>query len=456
MSNRSLRLDSDRIAKIMLVCSVLSGAWLYGVVSARYELFPYPQIRAVVQQVDLAVSVLMERSRLNLALYYAERPESIVQTSTYLPAQVTPGYILLSGMTDNDQQMVRLIDNDGVVAHEWLIDWFEIWPDATHLPEDVVPQSRPGTSIHGIVFLPNGDIVFNFNYLGLVRMDYCGAVVWRLPYRTHHSIHTDEDGNFWVGGLINHRRAQDNAPNHAPRFDEYFAYKISPDGRLLAEISILDVLRSNDLSGLLYLSTLNNWGTVVRGDTLHLNDVETFPENMAPGVFGPGDIMVSLRNINAIVVFNEQSREVKYLSIGAVLRQHDPDFVDGNTISVLDNNNLSYAQSEERVDERLLSSRIVEIDAVSGDVDVIFEGSADQPFFTDIMGKHQLLPNGNILVAESRRGRVFEVSRQGELVWEHYNLAEENLLGLIDEAYRLPPEVDSAALDRMARACPAP
>lgn len=49
-----------------------------------------------------------------------------------------------------------------------------------------------------------------------------------------------------------------------------------------------------------------------------------------------------------------------------------------------------------------ISSRIVVIDARDNSAEVVFAGSAEIPFFTDIMDKHQWLPNGNLLITESR------------------------------------------------------
>jgi hypothetical protein len=38
------------------------------------------------------------------------------------------------------------------------------------------------------------------------------------------------------------------------------------------------------------------------------------------------------------------------------------------------------------------------------------------------MGNAQRLPNGNTLITESSFGRFFEVTKEGELVWEYVNL----------------------------------
>ena len=40
-------------------------------------------------------------------------------------------------------------------------------------------------------------------------------------------------------------------------------------------------------------------------------------------------------------------------------------------------------------------------------------------FFTAFMGNAQPLPNGNVHITESATGRLFEVTRAGEVVWEY-------------------------------------
>ena len=64
------------------------------------------------------------------------------------------------------------------------------------------------------------------------------------------------------------------------------------------------------------------------------------------------------------------------------------------------------------------------------------------PFYTDIMGKHQWLPNGNLLITESRQGRAFEINPQGEVVWEYMNYVDRRVVDLVEEVQRLPPEYE--------------
>jgi hypothetical protein len=447
---------ADVAPKILFYATVLAAAWGWGVYSVLNQVFPYPQIRDALLESRTAATLLRERAGLDLPLYYLPGLPHTDAVRSREPGALAAGLVLVSHMVADRAEVVRIIDEPGNVLHEWPIDWFELWPNPDHLSEDVKPKSRPGTSIHGLKLLPDGDLVFNFENLGLIRLDYCGNVVWRLPYLTHHSVELADDGNLWVSGKIVHEQAVERMPNFVPPFQEYTVVEVAPTGEILREISLYDLFVANGLRGLLYLSARNNYGTRVTGDTLHLNDVEPFPANMTPGVFGPGDVMVSLRNANAILVFNRDTGRVKYANVGSVVRQHDPDFVDGNTISVFDNNNLSAATTEEFEGGTTLASRILLIDAQTDETRVLFEGTPEQPFFTNIMGKHQWLPNGNVMIAGAREGRAFAVDPKGRIVWEYFNDVGDGLVGLLDDAQRLPESIDASALDGFAQACAAP
>jgi hypothetical protein len=340
---------------------------------------------------------------------------------------------------------VRVIDAQGNIVHQWGIDWFRLWPNADHLPEKDLPKIQPGVHIHGAEIMANGDLVFNFEHLGLMRLDPCGKVVWRLPYRTHHSVFVDQQGDLWVSGQIDHDSSLPGLRSR-PGVIEPTLLRISPSGEIMQEIRVLKLLEENGLPGLAFMTTQARSKPMVAGDILHLNDVEVFPASMTEGFFKAGDIMFSLRNINAVFVVEPDSLKIKYSSIGRYVRQHDPDFIDGNRISVFDNNNKGEMTQG-------VYSRIVIEDARSGELTVAFEGSKRIPFFTHIMGKHQWLSNGNLLVSASSYGRVFEVSPAGELVWEFTNITEPGYAGIVEEAERLAAQFDTEFFKEKAAQC---
>jgi hypothetical protein len=164
---------------------------------------------------------------------------------------------------------------------------------------------------------------------------------------------------------------------------------------------------------------------------------------MPGGVFRPGDVMVSLRNVSTVIVFDPATRKIRRAIVGRFVRQHDADFASGSSIRVFDNNNMAAPAAQ-------ASSRIVEVSADSDAERVLYQGTREHPFFSDVMGKQQFLPNGGLLVTEGARGRAFEIDAAGRKVWEYFNRAEDGWVGAITEATRIPPE--SLPPDRLRKA----
>ena len=64
-------------------------------------------------------------------------------------------------------------------------------------------------------------------------------------------------------------------------------------------------------------------------------------------------------------------------------------------------------------------SRVVEIDPATREVVWSYADEMVNAFFTAFMGNAQPLPNGNVHITESATGRLFEVTRAGQVVWEY-------------------------------------
>jgi hypothetical protein len=368
--------------------------------------------------------------------------ELIYKSPDYSDSRLTK----ITQFDTNRDLAVSIRNSEGQLIHKWPISWFDIWPDATHLPNPMLPKQKPGTLIHGAHIFPNGDLVFNFEYLGMVKLDVCGNTLWRYPGNTHHSIYVDEDNNIWAGLNVSYFTT-DNSLN-TDVLDAQII-KLSSDGELIFKKSVMKLLEENNLHGILYLASTKNVAPLVRGDTMHLNDVEVFPSSMEPGFFKPGDVMVSLRNTNTIVIFDQTDWSVKHVISNLTVRQHDPDFIDGNTISIYDNNN----RWDERKDKKAFKfSRIIKVKAPENTVDVVFQGSKELPFFSSAQGKHQWLDNGNILMHEMS-GRILEIDKDGNSVWEYINLTSSGKSINVTEAERLDKKLDESFFKEKAAAC---
>lgn len=421
----NLKVIKRNAPAVLFVASAAMLIFSLGAVSYKLKFFPVPQFEKLI---SLALSVI-EKINVYDQWYYSKTP---YKTSVVFEnkSAMQPGLTKVTSVSTNGELAAKVIDGDGNTVHEWNVDWFRIWPNPTHLPEDIRPKSKPGTMMHGSLVTDDGGLIFNYDGLGLVRLDACSNVVWRLAEMTHHSLYLDDSGDLWVPGVIFHDKAWDRLPNFWPEFREEYILRVSQDGKVLERISIVDLLEKNNLLGLMYARSPSNFDTKNTGDVLHLNDVEVFPDNMESGLFSAGDMMISLRNVGAVLVFAADNHNIKYMSIGRTVRQHDPDFVDGNTISIFDNHNMDGASIDK-------ASRILVENALDHSVKVYFTGTASKPFYSSALGKHQWLENGNLLLTESISGRALEIDRDGNIVWDFENIVADGYKGAIGDAERL-------------------
>jgi hypothetical protein len=91
------------------------------------------------------------------------------------------------------------------------------------------------------------------------------------------------------------------------------------------------------------------------------------------------------------------------------------------------------------------TSRILEVDPVS--LEVVWSYAATGFFSTNISSA-QRLPNGNTLITEGAPGRLFEVTAEGDIVWEYMHPVFSGARGsnAVYRGYRLPydwiPQLD--------------
>src|SRR5205085_6019361 len=93
-----------------------------------------------------------------------------------------------------------------------------------------------------------------------------------------------------------------------------------------------------------------------------------------------------------------------------VYHQHHATWLDNGHVQVFDN-------GMHRVGTPF--SRVVEIDPLVPNA-VVWEYTGEPPeqFFSGHISGAERLPNGNVLICEGASGRVFEITRRGETVWE--------------------------------------
>lgn len=335
------------------------------------------------------------------------------------------GVVLITSHWPDSGEMcgVRVIDREGNVLHTWKTDPVELWGDMGLQLERHQELVRSDNGIHGIWLFPNGDVLFNIEYVGLTRMNAKGEVVWQLSEYTHHSVTRDEDGNFWVCGAWQYEDPQEAMkvfPGRPLPIHEDRCLKVSPDGKVLKEVSTSSiVLHHPELRRVVRKTAL-----LASADILHQNDVDPLPSDLAdqyPG-FEAGDLLISLRDIDTVLVIDPDTEEVKWWTDRYTNKQHDPDWIGDGWISVFDNN-VDSAQGRVLGGTRLLAIHIPTgaSKVLIPPADALFSPPSrkiPRRFFTAIGGKAQRLPNGNWMLTEVTRGRALEVDPKGRTTWE--------------------------------------
>lgn len=425
-------------AKWLFLLSCALIIFGYGVAVGHYQFFPYSVIEF---GKDSLVSVFEDRGTIT-----ATRPQRFLSRARHegngvtisKPEQMAPGLTFIQGFFDGENEM-RLVEAHGRVLNRWRVRLYDIFPTIDHIqPQYRKPQTNWNVEIHGGLALPDGSIVFNFERAGLVKLDRCGKLAWSLPLMTHHAIERAENGGYWA---LRQEYVQDKSrfPFLETPYIEEKILKISETGQVVQEISVLDLYFSNNLHALFFSNGLE--GIRLPKDELaaeitHINDVEELSTRKAGRFpkFAAGDLMISDRDYNLVMVFDPQTLKIRWHSTGPWIGQHDPDFTENGTISVFNNNN-----DLTETGTILGGSNITEIDPRTGKTQILYGGQENQKWFADIRGKHQVLENGNILITETGAGRIFEVSAGGDAVWEYINRYDEDEVALVTQAIRYPP-----------------
>jgi hypothetical protein len=424
-------------AKLFFLGSCALLLFGYGFAVGAYRIFPSEAIWFGITAVEmtwggrLTTTGIKPEEHLELARFDGE---GVIR---FEEPRAEPGLTLLTGFFEDTNEL-RLISNDGSVVNRWPVSFSAIFPDPEHiLPSPQRPATDWNTDLHGALALPDGSVVFNFEYGGLVKLDRCGAVLWTVPLMTHHSIELTETGTLWVPGRKWVEGESGYPPLEAPYYEDTLL-EISRDGEILREISALGLFFKNGLEYLL-LSNGSFEVTAVNGqhrEVVHLNDIEPLSSEMAPlfPQFSPGDLLLSFRHFNLIMVVDPETETVKFHQTGPWIRQHDPDFTSTGRVSLFNNN---VDNDEGRV---FGGSNLLEVDPESREIATLFPTVEGESWYTQVRGKHQILENGNTLIVESRAGRIFETTRGGRIVWEFINRYDADEVAQVSDAVRYSVE----------------
>lgn len=422
----------------------VGGIYAAGMYTAHHDWAPY---RGLVWTVDSAQTLIEEMPNLR-----GTEPVHFLEPARYEgkgvtvndPAAGADDLILLSGFLDDDNR-VRLMRRDGTVVNDWRLRASEILPDPAQCRDK--PMTDWNAIAHGTIASPDGDIVMSFESCGAARIDRCGNVKWATSEITHHSPNWLADGGVVIsGGQYIDKPTKDLPWPYKGPYWEDLLFRFSADGQLVLSKPMTEMFKENGMAAL--LNSGSQFESRVDGE-FHQNEIEELKPEMAAAfpMFEAGDLLMSFRNLNMLVVTNADATKVKWHQVGPWVRQHDGDFQPDGTITVFDNHTDNTLDGS-----REGGSRVLRVNPATGMVTTVYGGRDGQRFYTSERGTQQMRPGGGVMVTEAQSGRAFEADASGKIVWEYINRWDDDRIAWLHNA-----EVYPAGFFTVADwSCPAP
>lgn len=304
----------------------------------------------------------------------------------YDSVQVEPGAnLLVSGHFPG----ALLVDARGKELHRWSCEFRQAFP------EYLLPgESADSEFWRRAWLLSDGRVLAIFEGLGLVCVDRESRVLWTFAGQPHHDLDIGPDGSIFV---LTRRAVMHPRHGNGEPILEDFITRLSSEGVVESQFSLLEAFADSPFMSALRLPP--------DGDLFHTNTL--FLGRDPSGLFRSGTALISLLQPSALAVVDLTTERVVWSATGSWRAQHDPSVTANARVLFLDNRGLS---------ER---SRVLELDSGSGTVVWSYGETESTTFYTFDCGAVSRLPAGNTLIVESNAGRAFEVTTQGDTVWEY-------------------------------------
>ena len=291
-------------------------------------------------------------------------------------------YTLYAPQTGNG--LVKLIAIDGDTVHEWKLP---VRPGRDAVILDYVQGRKSGnlgyngSHAKSANLYPSWDIWHGGHFMEVTPK---GDIVWEHEYIYHH-----HDAQWLPNGNLIYTVAAEWNDKQSDIVKE-----VNPKGEVVWEWRAWEHL------------TKKEW-------PIH----ECFNDDHWPMINGvhqteDGLVLLSLRTTSGIIAVNKTTKEIVWkIKYPLLAQQHDPSMTEDGNILCFDNGNIRPAS--------IHHSRIVEYNPVTEKIDWLYVDEVPPAFFSPYMGSVEKLWNGSYSICESAFGRIFEVTSEGELMWEY-------------------------------------
>ena len=343
------------------------------------------------------------------------------------------GYTLFAPMFGRN---VWLIDMMGLVVHRWEME---------NVPGNYGKLLSNGNLFYAGKLIPSPLPEFGGNGGQLIEVDWNGNTVWeyRDPFHSHCFAEL-ANGNLMIAQwrevppdiARNVQGGQTGTELNGVMWGEAIQEIDRETKKVTWEWCSFDHLDVGiDKIGPLH--PRNRW--------TNLNAIHILPD---------GNLLVSFRCINTIAIIDRNSAEIIWRwGPGEIAGQHNPTLLEGGNILLFDN-------GAHRAYTTIDFSRVIEVNPKTSEIEWEYKEDPPFDFNSFICSGAQRLPGGTTLICESTKGRIFEVTKEADIVWEYHSpfYYDHGMFGtnnMIFRAYRYAstyPGVKDADLDPRAYA----
>jgi len=278
-------------------------------------------------------------------------------------------------------------------------------------------SSRRFRNVHSLLDARGG--LVTQMYTPLVRADICSNLeLFENSAIYHHSFEFGPEGHYWGATRFDPKSVELGSGSFA---DDGLAH-VSPEGEVLFNKSVVQILEDNGLAALIYGS-----GIEEENDPIHLNDIE--PVRQEGRFWKKGDVFLSLRHQSMIILYRPATNRIVWFKQGPWVHQHDVNVLNDHQISVF-NNNAYRKGVKENVVRGVNEVLIYDFD--TGAVTSPWRGGFEKLQIRTITEGRGTPISDELFVEETNFGRALQFDAEGRVTWQYVNRASDGKVYLLN------------------------
>ena len=359
----------NRLPQLLFALAIALASFAYGGLVVHYKLFPFPVISDSLKTLRTMHKLQFTRKDDGRFVRFATVPPDSAASNRFqfVASDALSGPILWYG---GRYQFLEYCPDWGCLAVEFtatgeVAHAYPFRPDELEQAADAASSDEfsyelspafsfaRDTSPQGMSRYANGDLLVVFVHTpafpfaaGVARIDRAGHPIWFRRDYSHHWPHLENDGVALVPGTlvgsesIAFERAGETIELKCRTGRSYLDAIgiIDGSGQLLKRLNLLNASRDSPFAHIMQSTSEPKRRLDALCDPLHLNFVHRLGDD-AGGTWGlaPGDLVASLRNLNAFAILDGESGRIKRLVRGSFFYQHSVQHLTGATFLMFDN-----------------------------------------------------------------------------------------------------------------------